>query len=132
MRDQIIERVKHFHQIIAELKSVSPYYPQILRKEYPHDNPLLESRVAVYYSTKVRIERDGVWYTVHHVESGVPEKNIPVEEYAILRLTESCYKTVFLYRINDYRSTDGVPLQDIDNLQISETERLATFYAGKP
>ena len=141
MRNQI-------RAIIAELKRESSYYPSVLIKYYERyerrtqetereklngiinnlaasllKKPEQKIEKVCYASTLVRIERNGKWYVVHCVESVMPTENCD-EKHLLLRMMDSVYKIQLLYRIVEV-TMDGIePLQDVDNLQRSEVERL--------
>lgn len=91
---------------VKKLKSVSPYYPEVLRGE--RDG-------SIYLTTKVRIERDGKWYFVHHVRCFMPTNS--TDSYIALKtLMFDCYQTIYLWKMSG--------LEELDTLQISEPERL--------
>lgn len=104
----ILEETASFEDFIEALKKQSNYYPKIIRARKLY---------VTYYSTLVRIERDGKWYVVHCVES--LSQTLKVEEiYCLMRLIESVHKIQHLYKI-----TDG-KFEYLDPLQESEAERL--------
>ena len=112
MLNKILEEVKQFKQSIAELKSKSKYYPEILivyEKEY--------DRKTCYASTLVRIERDNIWYTVHCVESIILEETFD-EKNLLLKMMFSVHQIQNLYRITG-------EFEEKDTLQISEIERVS-------
>ena len=99
----------NFKEALKELNPISPYFPEYIEKLYPNDNPLIKEKHRIFLSTIIRVERDGVWYKVHCVESGFGKD---VYKYFLL----SCYKIQHLYMITGS--------EEVDHIQISETERL--------
>lgn len=91
---------------VERLKAESKYYPY-LHIRYESNE--------VYCSTLVRIERNGKWYTVHCVESGSYNGHGDDIDVCV-QLMRSVHKIQHLYQI--------CGMEDIDKLQISETERL--------
>ena len=120
---RILDSAKEFQDIIAELKKESNFYPQVLIKEYPNQNPLFKHKVVIYASTLVRIERDGKWYVVHCVESIVPT-DIVGERNLLLKFIDSVYSIQLLYKVT------GI-FEDVDSSQIDEIERLKNLNKWK-
>lgn len=121
--NKFVEKDAAIKNRIAELKKESGYYPKVLIKPYREIGFVTE----LYASTLVRIERDGIWYIVHCVEWIVPNSQTVVSNL-LLRLMDSVYKIQCLYKIpNNVVNFNGVPIHDIDLLQISEIERLSTL-----
>lgn len=114
MVTKILRGAESFKERVAQLKKESPYYPDIVVKEYP-DNSSPYGKIA-FASTLVRIEREGIWYTVHCVESVMLSPNYPVD-FLYTRLMDSVHKIQHLYIV-------GSGHEDVDPLQISELERL--------
>lgn len=149
MITEILHQVKGFNTIIAELKRESSYYPSVLIKYYeaferPHIKYAEKTNMGIralaasllkrpseegviekncYASTLVRIERNGKWYVVHCVESTLITVDCD-EKYLLLKMMDSVYKIQLFYQITDVTTIDGDTLQDEDNLQQSEIERL--------
>ena len=149
MINEILNQAKQFRVIIAELKRESSYYPSVLIKYYEkHEKPKENEREKTnrtirtlvagilkkppedavidkvcYASTLVRIKRNSKWYVVHCVESIILTKDCN-EKHLLLRMMQSVYQIQLLYHISEITIHDGKSLQDIDNLQQSEIERL--------
>lgn len=135
MISEFIHRANSFKAIIAELKKESSYYPSVLIKYYDSGIGMdfrdsVEESKACYVSTLLRIEREGVWYVVHCVESII--SNEMVDEMNLLkRFMASVYQIQFLYQIPNFTDPDGIPLQDVDRIQQSEVDRLTFLYMGE-
>lgn len=107
MISEILHKAKDFNSRVAELKKHSPYYPDFLRAV--NDN-------EVYFSTKIRKEFNGKWFTIHCMESIIPNKKTS-EFDCLKRLMLSAYHIEHLYILSGF--------EDEDSLQISEIERLS-------
>ena len=101
-----------FPQRVAALKKESPYYPDVIIREYEGKCPDFNE---MYISTLVRIKRNDVWCTVHCVESGSITEYLTVKDL-LTRIQHSAYKIEHLHRI--------CGLEDIDGSQKSEEDRL--------
>jgi hypothetical protein len=127
MRD-IVSKAIGFNQRIAKLKAASKYYPKILQVCYDGDSKInfMGNNVEedVFLSTLVRIEREGVWYTIHVVEAMTFNCNRP-RDILYETFMRRVYDVQHLYNINlNFQAPDGSQGFDIDKLQISEEERL--------
>jgi hypothetical protein len=155
MIDKILHQAQQFTNIIAELKRESSYYPLVLIKYYERnerrketerekENTFIHKLAAwslgekseeeidkvCYASTLVRIERNGKWYTVHCVES-IIHNELYDEKDLLLKVMDSVYKIQLLYQIEESIMNGNKPLQDIDNLQQSEVDRVTLLCARK-
>lgn len=103
---------------IADLKKKSSYYPQVLIEECITNLCFRNNKYekTIYASTLVRIERDGIWYTVHCVESIILTENTS-EKDLLIKFMDSVYKIQHLYKVTGY-------LEDVDSIQKSEFDRL--------
>lgn len=94
---------------LAHFREIAPYYPVIkYRKEYG----------ILYVMTKVRIEREGKWYTNLHVQSAQDEKGADVQ--ILNMLLHNVYFAQVFYKVSPHE----VPDED----QISEEDRLRRDY----
>ena len=117
MLRKILRDNETFINRVASLKKESPYYPSVIVREYErHHEPYNE----IYISTLVRIERDGVWYVVHCLESGVETEYFNTEDI-LMQLQQSAYKIQHLYKLCGH--------EEIDKIQKSEKERLIEMLA---
>lgn len=124
MIDKIIHQARTFEWIVADLKKSSMYYPAVILRYYK--NPNQESTIGLtdcYASTLVRIERDGIWYTVHCVECCTLTSEYD-ETKLLLKFMDSVYKIQHCYQIQTITTPNGKPLQDVDPMQKSEKERV--------
>lgn len=110
-----IHEAYSFEKRISKLKRESNYYPSILIKEYPNDNPIYHK--VIFASTLVRINRNDKWYIVHCVENIIPTKVVDREEL-LLKIMKSVHKIQHLYQITGL-------YEDVDSLQESEVERIS-------
>lgn len=109
MLNKILDEAERFRSIIALLKKESPRYPQFLRKEIGPQ---------VFFSTLVRIEREGIWYLVHCVESYNPDLGIKTTDMDLIKkFMTSAYVIQNLYKISG-------TMEDIDPVQTPESELL--------
>ncbi len=101
-----------FTKIVANLKQITPRYPEILNSYAININ-------TVYLSTMVRIKREEKWYLVHCVEKFIPLPDHEVEcvETGYRRLIRSVHNIQYLYKV-------GTWMEDLDPDQRSEEERL--------
>lgn len=120
---KILNEVSDTHSIRLALKVKSPLWPRFIREETGN---------RVYLSSIVRFQYDGKWWLTHHLHSctstsGHKSLSDMVEEvYLIINLAQpdSC-------QLDQY----GLPLWEVDPIQISETERISikvkdnTFYS---
>ena len=109
---KIIASYQDFLEVTAYLSANSPYYPETIK---------LEAGRTIYYSTRVRIERDGKWYAIHCVESFMPTATVD-EANCLHRLMLSAHQIQHLYQITGHPKLSEA--EKVDDLQITETERL--------
>jgi hypothetical protein len=106
------------------LRNKSPYWPEIYSEM---NNKFL------CLSTYVRIYRDGKWYKVFCLESGVFE-DISYEPIILVqlfsRLIQSVHNIQHLYKPGNFLDAHGDPIDEIDTSQESETERLFKKMTG--
>jgi hypothetical protein len=124
--DKVRNNVKTFNKIRLELKKDSPFYPDILTREYEQ-----ETGRYLYLSTTIRIQRDGKWYKVHCIESIACMTITPKfwEQQLIQRLIRNVYICQLFHQINtELINSDGESLQDIDENQISEKQRMIDLF----
>jgi hypothetical protein len=130
MIQEILAKVQGYKNRTAYLKSKSDYYPEVLCH-----NETEEGLPILFLSTLVRIEREGKWYVVHHVESGIVDgKYLSQEMLLMAKLVRAVHMTQNLYRIAPpMKQSDGSVFncQDEDTLQIAESERVKSkYYVG--
>lgn len=139
MKDEFLEIEERRKLIVADLKSRSPYFPEVLLCSIPitityyHPKRQLEPIVEVinieqFVSTIVRINRGGTWYAVHALEvaSLSPDGGSISDMAAILtRLNMSAYQCQVLYQL-----TGNPQFEEVDKIQISEEERLKKMIKG--
>lgn len=114
MKDKIIAQATSFQGYIADLKSRSKYYPSILTELKSN---VVDRLPSMYASALVRIERNGIWYTVHVVESIIPTANIgDPTEWLLKKFSNSVYMAQLFHVQTQFDS--------IDKLQISEMDRM--------
>lgn len=94
MRNTELNKVKEFHEIVGELKSISPAYPDIYFKEYG---------AWVYATTMVTFEYEGIFYKRHHVEAILPNK-----------LTNVSHLKYKLIEAANLTLTKGLPVEGMD------------------
>lgn len=109
MLSQILQEGYEFREQIKFLKINSTYYPKVFMKH--------ENNFVIAASTLVRIERGGKWYKVHCVERKQIKNNNA--DSLLLKLMESVHQLQNLYTLTGE--------EDVDELQISEIERLTGF-----
>ncbi len=107
---KIIQEALSFERIIAELEENSKYYPDILIKNYYG---------TLYASTLARIKRNKIYYVVHCVEAIIITPTTS-EKDLLLKIMKSVHNIIYLYKLTG-------KYENIDILQISETERLKTL-----
>ena len=97
----------------AWLRERSPYFPDFLSGQGPNGDH--------YFSTLVRIQRDGVWYTVHCVERYRDFGDTKdIRTLCLERLVSHAYMVQKLFKLT------GDPMfEQIDKFQISEEDRLS-------
>ena len=110
---KILNEVELFKQRISELKKDSHYYPSVLIREYPVDQP--KYKKEIYASSLIRIKRNGVYYTVHCVESIIETENT-TESDLLIKFMGYAYNIMYLYKIGAY--------DDVDPSQSDEETRL--------
>lgn len=128
MISEILHREQNHTARIAYLKSHSDYWPEVFFKK-----DQIEIGVEVFASTLLRIERGGIWYAVHHVDSMLQtEEQLNIDGLLMQRLARAVYVTQHFYQISkeEYRDAWGRPIamQDVDKIQLSEKERLIERY----
>lgn len=116
----MIDDAMNHQSIIAILKSKSKYYPEVVLETFG-STVNGETRTVNYASTLVRIERDGVWYTVHCVETYVSSQMFPDKAGLLLNLMRNAHNVMHLHKLC------GRANEDVDKDQSSEEERLATL-----
>jgi hypothetical protein len=103
-----LERVYNGHTLLADsLKVKSPIYPEVIQFKQANED---------WLSTLVRIKRGRKWYKVHLMEFSV---ETPIE-LTLQRLHLEAYKIIHFYKL--------CGLEEMDELQISEQERLNKQY----
>lgn len=120
---KILNEVSDTHSIRLALKAKSPLWPRFIREETGN---------CVYLSSIVRFQYDGKWWLTHHLHSGTS-----TSEYKILSdMVKKVYLTINLAQPDpDQLDQYGLPLWEVDPIQISETERISikvkdnTFYS---
>lgn len=117
---RMIDDAMNHQSIIAILKSKSKYYPEVVLETFG-STVNGETRTVNYASTLVRIERDGVWYTVHCVETYVSSQMFPDKAGLLLNLMRNAHNVMHLHKLC------GRANEDVDKDQSSEEERLATL-----
>ena len=113
MNNKILSENHIFLERIKFLKKESDYYPKILFQEYLDIH--VEKRKVLFASTFLRIERNGIWYKIHFVESIILNKESDKVDL-LLKIIGSVYSVGHLYEINS--------LSEVDDIQISEEQRL--------
>jgi len=109
--NMIIRNVAELRKTTADLKINSPYYPEYLRKQIDD---------VIYFSTLVRIDRNHVWYAVHHMRSFEIYNNssikiMTLEMDTLKMLRFEIHKSSVCYKANP---------DDKDSSQQSEYDRL--------
>lgn len=125
MLTKILQQVDDHRQMIAYLRQNSKPWPEIFSVTKSLD---MEERRAgvgrapdtVWLSTLVRIQRDGKWYLVHHVQSLTGNVNV---EWLYSKLVHEVHLTQTFYRV-----TGNPELETLDPNQQSEEERLRDVY----
>ena len=115
---RMIDDAMNHQSIIAILKSKSKYYPEVVLETFG-STVNGETKTVNYASTLVRIERDGVWYTVHCVETYVSSQMFPDKAGLLLNLMHKAHYVMHLHKIS------GTANEDVDKDQTSEEQRLA-------
>ena len=116
----IIGKAQGFARQTSYLKENSPYYPDIFLTEEPSESPSGRTFVG---TTLVRIERDGKWYTVHHVHRHYTEEAdshlaiTTATRFILERIMREAHLTQNLYVITG-------KYEDIDTSQEPEADRL--------
>lgn len=97
-------------------KRQAKYFPTITK---------IEADDLIGYSTLVRVkDPNGKWYKVHCLETFNISYGSGSEVETIKRLVSMAHKTEFLYIPQDLRDVDGVYIDDLDECQTEEKERL--------
>jgi len=93
---------------LKNLKGISPYFPQF--GIFPEND-------QVFISTLVRIEKDGIWYTVHCAQDFKPAIS-DLKVQAIQKLLIDAYNVKLFWKFS------GIGMEDRDTCQESEEERV--------
>jgi len=117
---RMIDEARQYESIIALLKKKSKYYPEVVLEAFG-SKVNGETRTVNYASTLVRIQREGVWYTVHCVETYVSSEMFPDKVGLLLNLMHKAHYVMHLHKLS------GIANEDVDKEQLSEEERLATL-----
>jgi hypothetical protein len=116
MLSKILEQANDFKVRTAKLKAMSEYWPIVRSKNF--------EGFEIALTTLVRICRQGKWYAIHCVESGIVQIGSHEVEAIFERLIDSVHKVQNLYVIQDLVDSDGVKLDELDELQMEESTRL--------
>jgi len=120
--DGIIRQVEKFRARTQSLKERSDYYPIVLIEEEPDE----DEEYSFVASTLLRKEHEGTWYTIHHVqrysckEMNKHRAQEVATTHLLIRMSLVIYNSLHLYRITGR-------MEDVDELQISEEERLRSL-----
>jgi hypothetical protein len=116
----LIQRIMDEHDKwksrVKRLKSKSHYYPRIYTE-------VEDGQMSL--STLVRIFREGKWWVVHVVESVTYPLNFDASMF-LSRFCGSVHRVQHLYKLTHGQvvTMGGEPLEELDIIQIDETERL--------
>lgn len=104
---KLLEAKQEQEQLYEYLKDNSDYYPEVLIHERGN---------LTYYSTFIRVFRDGQWIIVHYVEKFDKDGSIDQPTFC-MHFGWGIYQIQHLYQPNG-------EWQEVDKLQIAESERL--------
>lgn len=108
MINEAIDFVTRRKVILKSIKENSPYFPQF---------GIFPVNDQVFISTLVRIEKEGVWYTVHCAQDFKPDIS-DVKVRAIQRLLTDAYNVKLFWKFS------GIGMEEKDPCQESEEERV--------
>lgn len=143
---RILQGAEIFQRCIRYLEQRAPYYPQyefFRQSEFlpkilgPREEVEDYSTETFYITTKVRHLHEGTWYARHHVQTyrltetlleNSKDKSYAINETKlklVQQLTHAVYLDLKFGQINpDFQRPGGGELDPIDDLQVSEEERL--------
>lgn len=107
--EHILQDAGTFKRVSKLLKDRSPYYPEFIKEQVCD---------TTYFSTKVRKKFGSTWYTVHVLRSYFEVVDMKID--ATVRLGHLMMECAFVQHL--YKQCG---LEDVDVLQIDETERIA-------
>lgn len=119
MIEKIIKSTNNHNLIIAQLRKDSKYYPEIIIENY--DSEFDFCGINTFASTLVRINKNGIWFVVHCVESLMRREDEGIH-HLLFRLIKSVHNIQHLYKIPFMDEKEGA--FEIDILQQDEAERL--------
>lgn len=130
MINEILHGVEESYARTAYLKQNSDYWPEVFFKREQAGQG-----TEIYASTLARIERDGIWYVVHHIHSVWKDDSDPdsnLESYLVINLSRQVHISQQFYQVStgEFRDAFGrvKHFQEVDKIQLSEKERLIERY----
>ena len=100
-----------FERVQAHMLRKSPYFPDFYYEEIEDQH---------HFSCIVRKEHSGKWYARHHWYNGIGEKDDHLKQFLKNVYLDMMFGTIH----PEIRDMRGRPLDPVDDLQQSESERL--------